>query len=105
MKRKLNAAELLIRDGSPALGAFHIAANDTGPLIRVAPESISGLLQITIYTSAQAARARHMATGFVQSQWVGTCIARIERFRPIWKQQGCAVAQTHTAELMEHPML
>lgn len=25
--------------------------------------------------------------------------------RPVWTQQGCAVAQTHTAELMEPPML
>lgn len=88
-----------------SLGSFSHCCDDTGPLIRVAPESISRLLQITIYMSAQAAHARHMATGFVQSQWVGTCIARVERFRPIWKQQGCTVAQTRTAELMEHPML
>lgn len=29
----------------------------------------------------------------------------MERFRPVWKQQGCTVTHTHTAELMEHPML
>lgn len=29
----------------------------------------------------------------------------IERFRPVWKQQGCTVTHTHTAELMDHPML
>lgn len=29
----------------------------------------------------------------------------MERFRPIWKQRGCTVTHTHTAELMDHPVL
>lgn len=82
MKWKLNAAELLIPNSSGASGAFHI-------------EMTLGLLLLWLLSqfpdcwklrSTQVHRQHtHPATSYVQSQWVRTCIARMERFRPVWK--------------------
>lgn len=96
MRWKLNAAELLIPQHTAPLWCFSQRTDDT------ASESISRFQENRICTCAQVAHMHCFCQVAVGGDLYPSPMGHL---RPIWKQRGCTVTHTHTAELMEHPML
>lgn len=108
MKWKLNAAELLIpyTPSTSAEEALELFTALTWHCASLHPDVGVRLLEIAIYTSVHRQHTKAHSHWFCPVP-VGEDLypSLMERFRPVWTQQGCAVAHTLTAELMEHPML
>lgn len=109
MKWKLNVAELLIPNTQhlcwAGSGAFHSTEMTLG---------LSSLWLLSQFPDCWKLQSTQVCKQHTQAHGNWICPIPVggdlypslmERFRPVWKQQGCTVTHMHTAELMEHPML